>query len=78
METKTPNYTRKAIDKYNAKFFRATVTFPKEYKDILTAENTELSVSAYVNQLVHADLIKRGLLPADDISVAADEDMPFS
>lgn len=33
MTSKTPDYTRKAIDKYNQKFDRITVNFPKGTKE---------------------------------------------
>lgn len=32
-KNKTPDYTRKAIDNYNAKFDRITVNFPKGTKE---------------------------------------------
>ena len=32
-ENKTPDYTRKAINKYNEKFDRITVNFPKGTKE---------------------------------------------
>jgi len=80
---KVPDYTARAIDKYHAKFDRIAASLPKGYKQII-AENIGMSVNQYVNELVHADLIKRGLLPAaneNDITNNSDfdgEDMPFS
>ena len=81
--SKVPDYTKRAIDKYHAKFDRLTISLPKEYKPII-ADNIGLSVNQYVNQLIQDDLIKRGLLPAaneNDITNNSDfdgEDMPFS
>lgn len=36
-ENKTPDYTRAAIDKYNQKFDRITVNFPKGTKERIKA-----------------------------------------
>lgn len=75
---KVPDYTARAIDKYHAKFDRIAASLPKGYKQII-ADNIGVSVNQYVNELVHADLLKRGLLPADDTTAADDDmDMPFS
>lgn len=80
---KVPDYTKRAIDKYHAKFDRLTVSLPKEYKPII-ADSIGLSVNQYVNQLIQDDLIKRGLLPAaaeNDITKNSDfndEEMPFN
>lgn len=54
----TPDYTRKAIDKYNSKFDRFTVNLPKGYKEIIK-EKIGLSCSAYINELIEQDFKKR-------------------
>lgn len=59
----TPGYMRKAIEKYNNKFDRFTVNFPKGYKDIIK-NDIGMNCSAYINMLVSEDLRRRGLLPA--------------
>ena len=80
---KVPDYTKRAIDKYHAKFDRLTISLPKEYKPII-ADSIGLSVNQYVNQLIQDDLIKRGLLPAANENDTTknsdfnDDDMPFN
>ena len=64
MTGKTPDYTRKAIDKYNNKFDRMTVNLQKGYKQLIN-NNIGLSCNAYINMLVKEDLTRRGLLPND-------------
>ena len=53
--TITPEYTKKAINKYNAKFDRVAVNLPKGAKDKIK-QLTGLSCNAYINNLVKADL----------------------
>ena len=43
------------------KFYRASVTFPKEYKDYIAAAGVG-SVNGYINALVKADLQRRGII----------------
>ena len=62
MNGSTPEYTRKAIDKYNAKFDRFTLNIPKGYKDIIK-NKIGLSCSAYINELIELDFEKRGIRP---------------
>lgn len=57
---KTPEYTRRAIDKYRASKYNISISFPKEYGEILKA--TGESVNGYINRLVREDLTRRGLL----------------
>lgn len=61
MTGKTPDYTRKAIDKYNQKFDRVTANIPKGYKKII-ADNIGLSFGQYINMLILEDFSRRGLL----------------
>lgn len=63
--TTTPGYMRKAIEKYNSKFDRFTVNFPKGYKEIIK-NDIGMNCSAYINMLVSKDLKRRGLLPGPD------------
>ena len=64
MKAKTPEYTRRAIKKYNSKFDKVYVRLPSGYSDTIR-ENIGLSGNAYINKLVHDDLISRGLLEKD-------------
>lgn len=63
MTNKTPEYTRKAIEKYNSKFDRFTVNIPKGYKEIIRSK-IGMTCGAYINMLVVEDLTRRGLLNA--------------
>ena len=47
---KTPEYTRKAIEKYHAKFDRILVSLPQGSKERIKAE-TGLSCNAFFNRL---------------------------
>lgn len=47
---KTPEYTRKAIEKYHAKFDRIAVSLPKGSKNWIM-ENTGQSCNAFFNDL---------------------------
>ncbi len=51
----TPEYTRKAIDKYMSEKDKATVILPKGTKDKIR-ELTGESVNAFINRLVLAEL----------------------
>ena len=55
---KTPDYTRKAINKYHNKFERFTVSLPIGSKEWI-AENTGLSLNAYFNMLFEQDRSER-------------------
>lgn len=52
---KTADYTRKAIDNYNAKFDRITVNLPKGCKDIITAK-TGKSATAWARDILVREL----------------------
>ena len=52
---KTPEYTRRAIQKYMAEKDKATVVFPKGTKDRIK-ELTGESINSFVNRLVLAEL----------------------
>lgn len=51
----TPEYTKKAINKYNSKFDRIAVNLPIGTKDRIK-EITGKSCNAYISALVLADL----------------------
>ena len=51
----TPEYTKKAINKYNSKFDRIAVNLPKGTKERIKAL-TGKSCNAYVSELVVKDL----------------------
>lgn len=80
--TKTPEYTRKAIDKYNAKWDRLAVNLPKGTKERIK-ELTGKSGNAYISALVLADLERleneknspAGSGPVD-AALPEDEDLP--
>ena len=52
---KTPEYTKNAINNYNAKFDRIAVNLPKGTKERIK-ELTGKSCNAYISALVIADL----------------------
>ena len=52
---KVPEYTRRAIEKYNKKFDHATLNLPKGTKDKIKSL-TGMSCNAYISQLVIRDL----------------------
>lgn len=62
-EKKTPEYTRRAIEKYKAGKYVFSVLLPADYKGII--KENESSVNGYINRLVKDDLTRRGLLPVD-------------
>ena len=51
----TPEYTKKAINKYNAKFDRVAANLPKGTKDRIS-KLTGKSCNAYIVELVLLDL----------------------
>lgn len=53
--TKTPQYTKDAVSRYNAKFDRVAVNLPKGTKDRIK-ELTGKSCNAYICELVKNDL----------------------
>ena len=52
---KTPEYTKKAINNYNAKFDRIAVNLPKGTKERIK-ELTRQSCNAYISSLVITEL----------------------
>lgn len=62
-KNKTPDYTRRAIEKYNEKFYKVLVRVPIEYQDKI--KSIGLSGNAYINDLIKDDLIKRGMIEED-------------
>ena len=60
---KTPDYTARAHKNYEAKFDRTTINFPKGTKDF--CKTLDMSVNAYINQLVSEDLERRGIKLVD-------------
>ena len=74
-------YSQRAINKYQkGKYYRASVTFPREYKEALESAAAErgVSVSRYISDLVGRDLgldlALDGVLPA--LSSRADDVQP--
>lgn len=57
MTGKTPQYTKDAINKYNAKFDRVAVNLPKGTKERIK-EYTGMSCNAYISKLVLKELDK--------------------
>ena len=53
--SKTPEYTKKAIQNYNNKFDRVAVNLPKGTKERIK-ELTGKSCTAYISELVIKDL----------------------
>lgn len=55
---KTPEYTRKAINKYHDKFERFTISLPIGSKQWI-ADNAGMSLNAYFNMLFEQDRRER-------------------
>lgn len=55
MADKTPEYTKRAIANYNAKFDRFTVSFQKGTKERIK-QLTGKSANAFINELVQKEL----------------------
>ena len=51
----TPEYTKKAIAAYNAKFDRVQVNLPKGTKDLIK-EKYNISCNKYINKLIQENL----------------------
>ena len=58
-ENKTPEYTRKAIAKYQSKFDRVNINLPRGLKDQVKAATGE-SINSLVVRLLIAELEKKG------------------
>ena len=66
MTNKTPEYTRKAIDKYKKSKYQVLAALPPEYKELI--KSTGLSGNAFLNVAAKNELTRRGLLnAAEDI-----------
>lgn len=59
--SKTPDYMRKAINKYNDKFDRVTVRLDKGTRETIENIPDVTSLNDYIRGLVYADLSRRGL-----------------
>ena len=57
---KVPEYTKRAVKKYDAKFDKVLVRLPHGIADKIRSE-LGISCNAYINQLVMEDLKSRGL-----------------
>lgn len=64
--SKTPEYTKRAINNYNNKFDRIAVNLPKGTKDRIK-ELTGKSCNAYISELVISDLARISTNNTDDI-----------
>lgn len=57
---KTPEYTRRAIEKYHLKFARFTISTPHEIKDRLTAVlGPKESANGLINELLLREIERR-------------------
>jgi len=63
-QTKTPDYTRRAIANYQAKFDRVNINLEKGLKDRLKAATGE-SLNACVNRLIKEEIERREQTPAE-------------
>lgn len=59
--SKTPDYMRKAINKYNDKFDRVTVRLDKGTRGVIENIPDVTSINDYIRGLVYTDLSGRGL-----------------
>lgn len=58
---KTPEYTKKAVKKYDSKFDKVLIRLPVGTAEKIRSE-IGISCNAYINQLVMEDLKKRKLI----------------
>lgn len=78
MATKTPDYTRRAINNYNSKFDRITVNFPKGTKERIKTTTGE-SAGGFAIKCVLAELerLESGVAPGPtdhkEIGTAAEQ-----
>ena len=72
-ETKTPAYTKRAIDKYRAKKETTTLLLPTGTKEKAKQKYPDLSFNAYVNMLIDKDLNQE----PKTTPVFNDENLPF-
>lgn len=57
----TSNYTRKAVDKYQAKFDRTSIRLPMGTIDKIKDKYPDISINQYINNLINQDLNKSDL-----------------
>lgn len=57
----TSNYTRKAVDKYQAKFDRTSIRLPMGTVDKIKDKYPDISINQYINNLINQDLNKSDL-----------------
>ena len=71
MATKTPDYTRRAINNYNSKFDRITVNFPKGTKERIKTTTGETAGGFAIKcVLVELDRLENRAAPGPVISAA--------
>ena len=56
---KTPEYTKKAVNKYRDKFDLVQVRFEKDYKTVIQDAIGDMSINDYIVGLVKKDIEKR-------------------
>lgn len=64
----TSNYTRKAVDKYQAKFDRTSIRLPMGTIDQIKDKYPDISINQYINNLINQDLNKSDLHNNLDLS----------
>lgn len=55
----TPEYTKRAVNKYRDKFDLVQVRFEKDYKTVIQNEIGDISINDYIVGLVKKDIEKR-------------------
>ena len=68
----TSNYTRKAVDKYQAKFDRTSIRLPMGTIDKIKDKYPDISINQYINNLINQDLNKSDLHNNLDLSDASE------
>lgn len=61
---KVPEYTKKAVKKYDSKFDKVLLRLPYGVADLIRKE-LKISCNAYITELVLSDLKSRGLYNKD-------------
>ena len=64
----TSNYTRKAVDKYQAKFDRTSIRLPMGTIGKIKDKYPDISINQYINNLINQDLNKSDLHNSLDLS----------
>lgn len=60
-KTVTPEYTRRAIDKYKAKYKQIAILMQPELKDLMMENLGDKSMTQYITDLIIEDLKKKGV-----------------